>query len=405
VNGAEDPISGAAALLEEARAYGTLLKQGWRPRRTIVLAFWDGEEASLLGSTEWGETHADELRRGAVAYINTDGTGRGRLNADGAPSLTRLISEVTREVSDPETGMSVWKRQHLGEIAGARSADRRKEARERSDLAVDPLGSGSDYAVFYHHLGIPSLNLAFGGEDDGGIYHSIYDTYHYYTTFADTAFVYGRALAQTAGLATMRLASAEILPYEFSRLSDRVGASLKEVQDLQTAVRDSIEEQNREIDESTFVAMNDPRRPLVIPSREPVPPFLNFAPVQNASARLRSATARFETAYGAAIKADSSSADAATTDRLNTLLIGGERALAPEDGLPRRPWFRQLLSAPGWYTGYAPKTMPGIREAIEGKRWEEAEREAVELARALESEAGVLDSASTLLERAGGAPR
>ena len=405
VNGAEDPVSGAVALREEAGAYGTLLRQGWRPRRTVVLAFWDGEEASLQGSTEWGETHADELRRSAVAYLNTDGNGRGRLNADGAPSLARFISEVAREVRDPETGLSVWKRAHLGEIAAARSADRRREARERSDLQIDPLGSGSDYVVFYHHLGIPSLNLAFGGEDDGGIYHSIYDTYHYYTTFSDTAFVYGRALAQTVGLATMRLASAEVLPYEFSRLSDRVGGNLKEVQELQTAVRDSIEEQNREIDESTFVAMNDPRRPMVTPAREAVPPFLNFAPVQNGANRLKSATSRFETAYAAAMTADSSTAAAARTDRLNAFLLAAERALAPEDGLPRRPWFRQLLSAPGWYTGYSPKTMPGLREAIESKRWDEAEREAAELGRALEAEAAVLDSASAVLEQARGASR
>ena len=401
VNGAEDPVSGAVALLEEARAYGALLKQGWRPRRTIVLALWDGEEQMLLGSTEWGETHADELRRGAVAYLNTDGNGRGRLNVEGSPALARLISEVAREVNDPETGMSVWKRSHLGEIAAARSADRRKEARDRSDLTVDPMGAGSDYTVFYHHLGIPSLHLGFGGEDDGGIYHSIYDSFHWYTKFSDTAFVYGRALAQTVGLATMRLASADVLPYEFGRLSDRVTANLKDAQELHTTVRDSIEEQNRQVDESTFVAMNDPRHPLVIPTRGIVPPFLNFAPLQNGSTRLKSSTSRFEVAYGAAMKSGASELDSATVGRVNGLLLNAERALAPESGLPRRPWYRQLLSAPGWYTGYSAKTMPGVREAIEAKRWDEAESQAAVLGRALEAEAVVLDSASALLERAG----
>jgi N-acetylated-alpha-linked acidic dipeptidase len=397
VNGAEDPISGAIAVLEEARAYGTLLKQGWRPRRTIVLALWDGEEPMLLGSTEWAETHGEELDRKAVAYLNSDGNGRGRLGADGSPALARLISEVARDVTDPETGMSVWKRAHLGEIAGAHGADRRKEARERVDLTVDAMGSGSDYTAFYHHFGVPSLNLGFGGEDDGGIYHSIYDSFHWYTTFSDSSFTYGRALAQTIGLATMRLAGADLLPYEFSRLSDRVGTGLKEVQDLLTATRDSIEEQNREIEESTFVAMNDPRRPLVPPTREPVPPFVNFAPLQNGATRLKSATSRFESAYTSAMK-DGAALDSTRAARVNAALLEAERRLAPAHGLPRRPWYRHLLSAPGWYTGYSPKTMPGVREAIEGKRWSEAEEQAAVLGRALESEAALLDQASEALE-------
>ncbi len=400
VNGAEDPISGAVAVLEEARAYGRLLKQGWRPRRTIVLALWDGEEPMLLGSTEWAETHAEELTRGGVAYLNTDGNGRGRLGADGAPALARLLSEVARDVTDPETRMSVWKRSHLGEIAEAHGTARR-EARERTDLLVTPMGSGSDYTAFYHHFGIPSLNIGFGGEDDGGIYHSIYDSFHWFTTFSDSSFTYGRALAQTVGLATMRLASADVLPYEFSRLSDRVAVNLKQVQDLQTAARDSLEEQNRELEESTFVAMNDPRRPLVPPAREDVPPFLNFAPLQNGATRLKSATARFETAYAGAAKDGGIALDSTRIPELNQLLLQAERALAPADGLPRRPWYRQLLSAPGWYTGYNAKTMPGVWEAIEGKRWSEAEAQAASLGRALEAEAGVLDKASEVLERAG----
>ena len=401
VNGAEDPISGAIAVLEEARAYGALLKQGWRPRRTIVLALWDGEEPMLLGSTEWAETHGEELERKAVAYLNTDSNGRGRLGTDGSPALARLISEVARDVKDPETGMSVWKRTHLGEVADARGADRRREAREHSDLTVDPMGSGSDYTAFYHHFGIPSLNLGFGGEDDGGIYHSIYDSFHWYTTFSDTSFTYGRALAQTVGLATMRLAGADLLPYEFSRLSDRVGTNLKEVQDLLAAVRDSIEEQNRQVEESTFVAMNDPRRPLVPPAREPVPPFVNFAPLQNGATRLKSATSRFESAYAAAMKDGGTALDTGRVAQVNAALFEAERRLAPAEGLPRRPWYRQLLSAPGWYTGYSAKTMPGIREAIEAKRWDEAEEQAAVLGRALEAEASLLDRAAEILERGG----
>jgi N-acetylated-alpha-linked acidic dipeptidase len=399
VNGAQDPISGAVALLEEARAYGALLKQGWRPRRTILLALWDGEEPTLLGSTEWVETHADSLARNAVAYLNTDGNGRGRLGVIGAPSLSRLVSEVARELPDPETGLSVWKRSHLGEVAAARDPDGRREARERNDLLMAAMGAGSDYTAFYHHLGIPSVHLGFGGEDDGGIYHSIYDTFRWYTTFSDTAFVYGQALARTVGLATMRLADAELLPFEFNRLSDRVATNLKEVQDLQCTTRDSIEEQNRQVAESTFVAMNDPRHPMVAPTREAVPPFLNFAPLQNGAMRLKSATARFETAY-AAFAGAGPDFEAAMLDSLNILLLEAERAMAPTDGLPRRPWYRQLLSAPGLYTGYAPKTMPGVREAIEDKRGDEAEAQAEVLGRALAAEGELLDRAAALLEQA-----
>jgi N-acetylated-alpha-linked acidic dipeptidase len=396
VNGAEDPISGMVAVLEEARAYGMLLKQGWRPRRTILLAAWDGEEQMLIGSTEWAEAHADELAK-AVAYLNTDGNGRGRLSADGSPALARMLSEVAREVKDPETGMSVWRRSHLGEISAAARGDKRREARERNDLVVDPLGSGSDYTAFYHHLGVPSLSLSFGGVDDGGIYHSIYDSFRWFTTLSDTSFTYGRALAQTVGLATMRLASADVLPYEFSRLSDRVSANAKEMQDLMTAVRDSIEEQNRQVDESLFVAMNDLRRPTVAPAREPVPPFLDFAPLQNGASRLKEASARFERAYALAMQGGAAPLDTARIARLNALLNQAERALAPPAGLIRRSWYRQLLAAPGWYTGYRPKTMPEVREAIEGKRWKEAEAGAATLGQALERQAGLLEQAAGVL--------
>jgi N-acetylated-alpha-linked acidic dipeptidase len=310
---------------------------------------------------------------------------------------------VARDVTDPETGLSVWKRSHLGEVAAARDADGRREARGRADLLVAPLGSGSDYTVFYHHLGIPSLNLSFGGEDDGGIYHSTYDTFHWFTAFSDSAFVYGQALARTVGLTTMRLASADVIPYEYGRLSDRVAANLKDVQDLHRTMRDSIEEQNRQVDESTFVAMNDPRHPLVAPRHEDPPPFLNLAALQNGATRLKSATSRYETAYAAAFAGDGPGAGLA--DSLNPLLLRAEHALAPPDGLPRRPWYRQLISAPGWYTGYVAKFMPGVREAIEAKRWPEAESQAEALGRALEQAAAALDQAAALLERAQNAKR
>jgi N-acetylated-alpha-linked acidic dipeptidase len=399
VNGAEDPISGLVALLEEARGLAGLLKAGWHPRRTIILAAWDGEEPLLLGSTEWAETHAEELAKHAVAYINTDGNGRGFLSADGSPALQRLISQVARDIADPEANMSVLSRARLRAIATASSGDRRKEARARSDLLVDPLGSGSDYTAFYHHLGIASLNLSFGGEDDGGIYHSIYDSFHWFTTFSDTAFVYERALAQTVGTAVMRLADAELLPYEFTSVTQRVRTNLREVQDLLKTTRDSVEEQNRQVGESVFVATNDPRRPTVAPTVEAVPPHLNFTPIENGADRLGRAADQYEKALTNAMKDGGKALRSDEVARVNGSLLRTERALAPEAGLPRRPWYKNLLTAPGWYTGYAAKTLPGVREAIEGKRWAEAEEQAATLGRMLEEEAGAIEGAAEELER------
>ena len=281
MNGAEDPISGQVTLLEEARAYGQLLKQGWRPRRTIIYAAWDGEEPALLGSTEWAEAHADELSRKAVAYLNSDTNGRGYLFMGGSHSLERFINDVTRDIDDPETKLTVWKRGQLRAIADASSADDRQDVRRRADLRIGALGSGSDYTPFLQHVGVASLNLGFGGEDGGGIYHSIYDDFKWYTTFDDTAFVYGRALAQTVGTAVMRLADAEVLPYEFTGLAETVGRYVKEVEKLLKDKQDEVRERNRQLDEGVFAATADPRERFVPPAREEIPPFLNFAPLDN----------------------------------------------------------------------------------------------------------------------------
>jgi N-acetylated-alpha-linked acidic dipeptidase len=398
VNGAQDPISGLVALLEEARGFGAMLKTGWRPRRTIVFAAWDGEEPMLLGSTEWAEAHAEELTRNAVAYLNTDGNGRGALDVQGSPSLARMLTEVAEGISDPETKLSVAKRAHLSAIGNASARDKEK-IRKRETVAVDPMGSGSDYTAFYHHLGIPSLNLSFSGEDDGGVYHSIYDSFRWFTTFSDSGFVYGRALAQTAGTTVLRLANADLLPFEFTGLSERLGDNLKEVQELLKTTRDSIEEQNREVDESTFVAVNDPRHPIVPPVREEVAPHLNFAPLENAADRLKHAADDYEQALQQVAGKGGAGLSPGPATQLNAQLLQVERLLAPEPGLPRRPWYRQVLSAPGWYTGYSPKILPGIREAIEAKRWPEAEAEAARLGEALDAESAAIGRISEMLRR------
>jgi N-acetylated-alpha-linked acidic dipeptidase len=395
VNGAEDPISGLVALLEEARGFALLRKQGWQPRRTIVFAAWDGEEPMLLGSTEWVEAHAAELERRAVAYLNSDSNDRGFLSAGGSPSLARLTNDVARDLTDPETKMSIWKRARSKSIADAEPAER-KRIRSLDDLELDPLGSGSDYTAFAHHAGIASLNLGFGGEDDGGVYHSIYDSFRWYTRFSDTAFVYGRALAQTAGITILRLADAEIVPFEFTGLGTAVAKYLKEVQQLWKKEREEVEEENQNLEDSVFVATNDPRRPSVAPARQELPPHVSLAPVENGLDRLTRAAGRYEQALtGARPGLATLSQDQA--QRINSRLMQTERSLTSLEGLPRRPWYRHQLSAPGWYTGYSPKTLPGVREAIEAKHWKEAEEQALKVEQALDREAASIDSVSAEL--------
>src|SRR6202790_4688517 len=287
VNGAEDPISGQAPLLEEARTLGRLLKQGWKPRRTIIYCAWDGEEPMLLGSTEWVEEHADELREHAAVYINTDGNDRGILNMNGSHSLEQFINRVAREIEDPETAaagnkMTVWQRAQLNAISEAKSAEDRKEIRQRADLRIGAVGSGTDFTGFIDHLGIATLDLGFGGEDEQGIYHSIYDDFYWYTHFSDTNFVYGRALAQTVGTSVLRLADAELLPFDFVDFADTLQKYTKDLEKLLTEKQEEIRERNQELEEGVFKATLDPRRPPVAPPREEIPPHLNFAPQQNA---------------------------------------------------------------------------------------------------------------------------
>jgi N-acetylated-alpha-linked acidic dipeptidase len=398
VNGAEDPVSGQAPLLEEARALGMLLKQGWKPRRSIIYAAWDGEEPMLLGSTEWVEAHADELRHHAAVYINTDGNDRGLFAMGGSHTLEQFINGVAHDINDPETKMSVWEREHLSEIAQAKSAEDRKELRDRSDMRIEALGSGTDFTGFLDHLGIASLNLGYGGEDEQGIYHSIYDDFYWYTHFSDTDFVYGRALSQSIGTAVIRLADAEVLPYDFVDFADTVKKYTKELKKLLSDKQDEIRERNQEVEEGVFKATFDPRRPTVAPQHEEVPPHINFAPLDNAGEMLTRSAERYRKAL---TKKQSMLGDdqIAMLTALNGKLIQSERTLTNEDGLPRRSWYRHLLYAPGVYSGYGVKTVPGVREGIEQKRYEEAEREIVRVAKALENEAAVIDSAAEILEK------
>jgi N-acetylated-alpha-linked acidic dipeptidase len=397
VNGAEDPVSAMVVMLEEARALGELVKQGWRPKRTIVFTAWDGEEPMLLGSTEWAEAHAAELRENAVAYINTDSNGRGYLSMGGSHTLERFINDVARDIRDPETGLTLKERRRLAGLARG-SAEERGELRERRDLRIDALGSGTDFTAFLDHLGVPSIDLGFGGEDDGGIYHSIYDDFYWYTHFSDTDFAYGKALAQTVGTAVLRLADADLLPFEFTGLADTVKMYLKELRTLADNQRNAIAERNRQIEEGVFKATEDPRRKTAAPKREDVPPHLNFAPMENASVALLRSAERYEAALA---KAWAAGVPPATLQELNRGLKDSERLLTDEAGLRRRSWYKHLLYAPGVYTGYNVKTVPGVREAIEAKAWAEADAEIVRVSRALMAEADFVNGAAAELDRHG----
>jgi N-acetylated-alpha-linked acidic dipeptidase len=394
VNGASDPVSGMAPMVEEARAFGELLKQGWRPKRTIVYTAWDGEEPMLLGSTEWVEKHEEDLKK-AVVYINSDGNDRGFLGASGSHALEHFVNTVAKDIQDPETGLTVWKRMQARRIATG-SAEARNEARSRPDLRIGAMGSGSDYSPFLQHAGTPTLAMSYGGEDSDGIYHSIYDDFYHFTKFKDTDFAYGRALAQTMGTAVIRLADADLLPFEFTNLADTVSGYQSELQSLLRQRQSEIRERNRQIDDGIFQAVRDPRKPLVVPEKEQVPPALNFAPLENATGALTRAADRYKRAVEAARPALAAHADVVRA--VNARLIQSERQLTDPAGLPGRPWYRHLLYAPGTYTGYGVKTMPGAREGIEQGRYEEAEREIARIASALDRETALIEAAAADLE-------
>jgi len=389
VNGADDPLSGQVAMMEEARAIGELAKTSWRPKRTLVYCAWDGEEEGLLGSTEWVETHADELSQKAVAYINSDTNGRGFLGIGGSHTLEKFMNEVARDIPDPETKMTVWERSRAVEIVNG-SPTVRKEAMERSDQRIDALGSGSDYTPFLQHLGIASLNIGFGGEDGGGSYHSIYDSFDHYTRFGDPNFEYGVALAKVGGHAVLRLADAETLPFDFTNFADTISQYVGEVTRLADTMRDDTRTSNQFISSGMLKAVQDPTKTFVVPAVRDDVPYLNFAPLQNALAKLNKSAARFKKASA------ERSLSKNQQEELDAILFKSERALTDPSGLPRRNWFRHQIYAPGFYTGYGVKTLPGIREAIEQRNWKEAAEEIEVVSKTIDGFAAQIDKATSL---------
>jgi N-acetylated-alpha-linked acidic dipeptidase len=393
VNGATDPISGMVAVLEEARAVGELVKGGWKPKRTIVYAAWDGEEPGLLGSTEWVEEHADELRRHAAVYINSDSNSRGFFGVGGSHTLETLVNQVARDVTDPEKGISVADRTLAAALLQA-PPDVRKELRGAKTFPINPLGSGSDFTPFLQHLGIAALDIGYGGEGYYGQYHSIYDTFDHYTRFMDPTFVYGVTLAKTGGRLVLRLADADVLPLEFSRFSTTVGRYVGEVEKLADDMRAETEEENRRIEDGTYKAVDDPQETWVVPAAKDPVPFLSFAPLRNAAAALDKSTAAYQKAWeakGAALSPEDQ-------QKLDALLLTAERALTRTEGLPRRSWFVHQIYAPGFYTGYGVKTLPAVREAIEQRNWKEAEEQVGLVAKTIEGFAREIDKATGVVE-------
>lgn len=374
VNGANDPISGQSAMLEEAKAIGELLKTGWKPKRTIVYCSWDGEEPALLGSTEYAEEHAKELQQKTIVYINSDGNGRGFLGAGGSHALQPLMDEISKTVIDPQTNVSVFERWKANKAANASTTKAKKDALNTGSLELDALGSGSDYSPFLQHLGLPSLNLGFGGEDEGGEYHSVYDSYDDYRRFKDPTFEYGVALAKVAGHAVLRMADADALPFNFTNLYTTANNYATELMNTTNDMRDETVTENQLLKQNEYKLAADPTKTYIQPKPKDEVPFIDFSPLQNALTLLKKST----DSLSLTLKKDSS------LNKNNLALAHAEQQLLLPDGLPRRSWYKHSLYAPGFYTGYGVKTLPGIREAIEQRNWKEVQDEINLTAQAIE---------------------
>ncbi len=384
VHGANDPISGLVTLMEEARAMGALAKKGIHPKRTLVYCAWGAEEPGLIGSTEWVETHAEELKKKAVAYINTDGTSSGFLRAGGSHTLEKFFDEITHVVNDPQKGVSVFERRNANELMNG------EDAWDHFNLYA--LGSGSDYSPFFQHLGVASFNLGFGGESPGGEYHTMYDSYEHYKRFKDPEFQYGITLVKVAGRTSLRLANAEVLPFEFQHFAKIIAKYIEEVTKLAEDLRKETEKENRLINEGIYELASNPNETYIIPKPKEKVPYFNFSPLQNVLKELNNQASAFEKAAGIF---DNTSQN---TKELNALLKDMERSLTRDHGLPRRSWFKHHVYAPGFYTGYGVKTLPGVREAIEQRNFEEVNEQIEIIAEVLMDFSANIEKAVSIME-------
>jgi N-acetylated-alpha-linked acidic dipeptidase len=391
VNGAEDPISGQVALMGEAKSIGELVRSGWKPKRTILYCAWDGEEPGLLGSTEWVETHAEELKAKCAVYINSDGNGRGFFFAGGSHILQNFINEISREVIDPEKNVSVYERGQARMLVVGTS-EQKKNAMEKKEFRISPLGSGSDYSPFLQHIGISSLNLSFGGESEDGAYHSIYDSYDHYIRFGDPGFKYGVVLSEIGGHAMIELADYEILPFRFTDLSEELNLYVREISNLADEMRDKASLRKKLMDDNAYEEFSDPMKTYIPPKAEEPVPYLNFAPLQNVLVKFEE-SARDYTSALASYRNKGRVLPHEKMALVDSILINTERALTSSKGLPGRPWYIHMVYAPGLYTGYGVKTLPGVRESIEQKQWNETPLQ-------IETLCGCLSKLSDLVERA-----
>ena len=399
VNGADDPISGMSPELEEARILGELHKQGWTPKRTIIYCAWDGEEPGLLGSVEWVETHVEDLKNHAVTYINSDSNARGFLHVGGTQDLQHVVGAVAHDITDPEKNISAWERAHLRAIMHAKDAEERSKLRKRNDLVVTELGDGSDFTAFQDFAGISSLNLGFGGEYEGDQYHSIYDDFYWYTHFADQDFSYERALAQTAGTLVLRLADADLLPFDYAAQADSIAKYESDLEKLLKDKREEITERNLEIQEGAFSATSDPHKTFVPPPVEAVPPFMNFAPMQNSLELLKKSAQRYSKALEKFQSGEGTIAQS-SLDAVNADLLRVSRLFLNEQGLPERPWFKNQIYAPGAYTGYGAKPVAAVREYMDQKKWKEADAQVPMVAQVIENISTGINKAAEELEGA-----
>ncbi len=410
VFGASDPLSGQVALLEEAKAFGALAAQGWRPKRTLVYTSWDAEEPGLIGSTEWVETHGDELKQKAVLYINSDTNTRGLFNVGGSQDFTDIVNKIAAEVTDPETGATVAVRMRAKTRVDAQHpdtlpAEERERAKSDAKLAADPaknlpiaaLGSGSDYSSFLQHLGVPVLSLEYGGEgESGGVYHSRYDTFEHHTRFVDPGFVYDALLARTIGRFVMQIADSDIPVQRAGDFADAMSQDLAEVKKLADNEREAADIQAGLLRDNAFQLSADPTKTSGLPTALSPVPKLDLSPLETAVGRLKTSAKAYDDALaknGAGLSAD-------RLAKLQALMLTIDQTLTSETGLPERGWYKNLVYAPGRFTGYGAKTLPGVREAIEEERWDDAVRYAKLTADALNAYSDRLDQATTLLNGA-----
>ena len=384
VNGANDPVSGMAAELEEAYAIGSMVKSGWKPKRTLVYCAWDAEEQGLMGSVEWVEEHAASLQAKAVAYINSDGNGRGFLGAEGSHAFTGLMTDISKSIQDPQTGVTIFERQRANRATGATTTAAKKEILNSTSYPLGAMGSGSDYSSFIQHVGVPSLNIGFGGENEGGEYHSIYDSYDHYSKYKDPGFAYGVTLAQTAGRAALRLSEADALPFDFTALHKTVKGYVAELMNNVDQMREKAKVENELVNTKAYAVAADPTEGLKLPTTVEDVPYVDFASILNALTRLEKSAEQVEQ-----IKVN---ADAQKLATINAKIYAAEQTLLMTKGLPRRPWYKHSLYAPGFYTGYGVKTIPGVREAIEQKDWSETRTQIEEVAAAINRLATYLET-------------